>query len=575
MKNIKKVSLLVLLGMLASCNNTNSTSNSTKASNNTPSTSNNTSINDPDKKAPIYDGNDVLVSEIVKDNYGHHIKVNGKDFLFMGSQIRVDAFMNCDKLSCDEVELLFKEASKLGVTVVQIPIEWAKLEIEQDQFDYTFLWHMLTFANRYNLKIELLWFGTNMCGDSHSYTVPDYILRDGKTYPKFDALRTGEYWNYYGVMWFLDFDNENLMNRESNAITKMMDYIYDFDSTHEGKKPVIGVQVLNEPDIFVRFRISQQNVLSRVTGIKMTSEEGYEKICNSLDKLGKTVKNSKYKVYTRVNFANSTGADQLSSGNGIYDGNNVKNAPEFVTKIHNLEGIDIVGDDSYNSSVKNIKGLASMFATKITNNFGHIAENDGNYSNTPSLILAAMSQHAGYSIYDLITSPFFVKNGSSSVDQGVMTFKENSFSEFNYKAHYASTKNIINGLKEVSGVIYNVSNEDFACFNIKSDYPSENISQNINTTNASITFNTSKSAIGYAIDTGNTIDIYVTNDSEVTLGNININDISIGHYIDNEFNKVEEVSKNNKIALKANILYHITYSGTTKLTSSTWDNIGG
>lgn len=200
MKNIKKVSLLVLLGMLASCNNTNSTSNSTKTSNNTPSTSNNTSINDPDKKAPIYDGNDVLVSEIVKDNYGHHIKVNGKDFLFMGSQIRVDAFMNCDKLSYDEVELLFKEASKLGVTVVQIPIEWAKLEIEQDQFDYTFLWHMLTFANRYNLKIELLWFGTNMCGDSHSYTVPDYILRDGKTYPKFDALRTGEYWNYYGIM---------------------------------------------------------------------------------------------------------------------------------------------------------------------------------------------------------------------------------------------------------------------------------------------------------------------------------------------------------------------------------------
>ena len=65
MKNFKKVSLLVLLGMLASCNNTNSTSNSSKPSNNTPSTSNNTSINDQDKKAPIYDGNDVLVSEIV------------------------------------------------------------------------------------------------------------------------------------------------------------------------------------------------------------------------------------------------------------------------------------------------------------------------------------------------------------------------------------------------------------------------------------------------------------------------------------------------------------------------------
>ena len=67
----------------------------------------------------------------------------------------------------------------------------------------------------------------------------------------------------------------------------------------------------------------------------------------------------------------------------------------------------------------------------------------------------------------------------------------------------------------------------------------------------------------------------MTNDSEITLGNININDISIGHYIDNEFNKVEEVNKDNKITLKANTLYHVTYRGTTKLASSTWDNIGG
>lgn len=577
MKNINKISLILLLSMLASCGPTNSASSSinNNPSGSTPSTSNSISINDPDKKPAIYDGSDVLVSEIVSNKYGNHIRVNGKDFAFIGTQIRVDAFMNCDKLTFNEIELLFNEASKLGVTVVQIPIEWAKLEVEKDQFDYTYLWHILTFANRYSLKIELLWFGTNMCGDTHSYTVPDYILRDGKTYPKFDALRTGEYWNYYGVLWFLDFDNENLMARESAAISKMMDYIYEFDSTHEGKKPVIGIQVLNEPDIFVRFRIKQYNVLSRVTGVEMTSEEGYQKICNSLDRLGKAVKNSKYKVYTRVNFANATSADQISSGTGIYDGSSVKNAPDFVERIHNLEGIDIVGDDSYNSSVKNIKGLASMFATKIKNNFGHIAENDGNYSNTPSLILAAMSQHAGYSIYDMITSPFFVENGTSSVDQGIMTFKGNSFSEFTYKGHYTATKNLINGLTKVSDVIYNVSNEDFACFNIKSDYPSQDISQNINTTNTSISFKTSNTAIGFALDNGNSLDIYVTDNSEITLGNITISDISIGDYENGTFKQKESVTKSNKITLEANKLYHVTYSSSKKLSSTTWDNIGG
>lgn len=571
MRNIKKISLLLLLSTLVSCNN-NPTSNITSDS--TPNTSYSSSINDSDKKDPLYNGETVLVSEIVKDNYGNHISVNGKDFLFIGSQIRVDAFMNCDKLTYEEVEFLFAEAAKLGVTVVQIPIEWAKIELEQDKFDFTYLWYMLTFANRYNLKIELLWFGTNMCGDSHSYTVPDYILRDGKTYPKFDALRTGEYWNYYGVMWFLDFDNENLMTRESNAISQMMNYIYDFDSTHEGKKPVIGIQVLNEPDIFVRFRINQYNVLSKLTGVQMSVEEGYKKICASLDKLGQTVKNSKYKVYTRVNFASSTGADQISSGNGIYNGDDVKNAPEFVKRIYNLEGIDIVGDDSYNSSVKNIKGIATMFS-RIENNFGHIAENDGSYTNTPSLILAAASQHAGYSIYDLITSPFFVKNGSSGVDQGIMTYKNDNYTEFIYKQHYESTKNIINGLKEVSSIVYDISNDDFACFNIKNDYPSEKITQSINTTNVNINFNTSNGAIGFALDTGNSLDMYFTSDSEVSLENIDINTISVGHYKNDEFNTTEEVTNSNKIMVRANCLYHVTYSSNGKLTSSTWDNIGG
>lgn len=533
-------------------------------------------LEDPNKTAPVYDGSPVKVSEVVTNEYGSHIQVGGQDFLYIGTQIRVDAFMNCDKLNYAQIGKLFEQASELGVTCVQIPVEWAKLETEQDVFDYTYLFHMMEFANRYDLKMEFLWFGTNMCGDTHSYTVPDYILRDGKTYPKFDALRTGEYWNYYGIMWFLDFDNENLVKRESNAIAKMMDYIYEYDSTHGAKQPVIGIQVLNEPDIFARWRVPDKEVLSSVTGERMSAEEAYTKICNSLEALGKTVKQSKYQVYTRVNLASSTNSDSLGNTGGIWESGAVKNAPAFAQMIQALESIDIVGDDSYTSSVKNIKGISSMYATKLPENFGHIAENDGSYSNTASLILTAVSQHGGYSIYDLLTSPFFVENGSAKVDQGILLFAEGSFDSYVKKEHWQQTHDLIAGLKAVDHQVYQVSSENFACFNLETDNARQVTEQTISTTHTSLTFKTENGAIGFAIDRGGWLDVYVTANATLTIDQATVTKVETGTYAaDGSFTASAALETENTVELEAGTLYRISYKDAAMLTSTTWEAIGG
>lgn len=533
-------------------------------------------IDDQDKTEPIYDGSVVKVSEVVTNKYGSHIQVGGQDFLYIGAQIRVDAFMNCDKLSYEQIGKLFEQASQLGVTCVQIPVEWAKLELEEDVFDYTYLNYMLKFANQYDLKMELLWFGTNMCGDTHSYTVPDYILRDGKTYPKFDALRTGEYWNYYGIMWFLDFDNENLIKRESNALAKMMDYIYEYDSTHGAKQPVIGIQVLNEPDIFARWRVPDQQVLSSVTGECMTAQEAYTKICNSLEALGKTVKESKYQVFTRVNLASSTNSDSLGNTGGIWENGEVKDAPEFAQMIQALECIDFVGDDAYTSSIKNIKGVTSMYATKLPGNFGQIAENDGSYSNTASLILTAVSQHGGYSIYDLLTSPFFVENGSAKVDQGILLFEDGSFESYVRKDHWQQTHDLITGLKAVRHEVYQVSSKDFACFNLETDNARQSTQQTISTTHTSLNFSTENGAVGFAIDRGEWMDVYVTADATLTVEEATVTLVETGAYSDDgEFTADETLQIGNTITLTAGKLYRISYKDAGTLTSSTWDAIGG
>lgn len=533
-------------------------------------------LDDPDKQDPVYDGSAVKVSEIVSKDFGNHIKVGGQDFLFVGTQIRVDALMNCDKLDYGKIELLFAEAAKLGVTCVQIPVEWAKMEIAQDVFDYTYLYKMMTFANKYDLKMEFLWYGTNMCGDTHSYTVPDYILRDGRTYPKFDALRTGEFWNFYGIMWYLDFDNENLIARETNAVEKMMEYIYEYDSTHGAKKPVIGIQILNEPDIFVRYRIGKYNVLSRETGQTMTAEEGYTKVCNSLNALGKAVKKSNYQVYTRVNLAGSTkGDNQNSSGNGVYDGAEVKDAPAFATRMQALEGIDIIGDDCYMSGVKNVKGITSMYAEKIPNNFGHVAENDGNYANTASLILAAVSQHGGYSIYDLLTSPFYVANDAADIDQGIIKYADDTYGAFTYKNHYTQVQSLIAGLKAVDFEVYDLDNDDFICFNVASDYAEQEIAQTISSTNVTVAFSTSAGALGFALDMGGHLDVYVTADATLSLSNGTISAVKSGVYTDGAFNGNAVSVQNGTVRLTPNMLYRIEYNSAGKIQSTTWDNIGG
>ena len=532
-------------------------------------------VADIGRTEPVYNGEEVLVSKVINNGEKVYLEVEGQPFLYLGAQIRTDAYMNTDFYTYEELERLFEEAAKLGVTSVQIPVEWKDIEVKEDEWDFSYLHAVLTFANKYNLKMELLWFGTNMVGDSHSYTIPDYILKDGKTYPKYDAKRTGEFWNYYGIMWYMDFDNPNLMAKEANAAKKMMEYVYEWDSTHGGKKPVIGVQILNEADAFARWRINTYDVINPATGVRFTEEEAFAKIRNSLDYIGKAVKSTKYKVYTRTNFADSTQGQIYSGGN--FNKINVRPLMNWAKAILDLEGIDIVGDDAYKSNIKDIKGIAYMYSKNAPGNFGHIAENDGNYSNTPSLILVTTSLGVGYSIYDLATSPFFVTNSQMlTINQGIIVPNADR-KTFTYKSHYEKTKQVLAGLKAVNHEAVLASSEDFAVFNVQANNPSASVTQTITTSKVIMEFNTSKSAVGFGIYRDGYVTLFVTDDSTVKLSGNTFSDVEIGYY-NTQGNWVKETAgtlgANNLVNLTANKVYRVKVEGSNTYTSNTWDYIG-
>ena len=518
---------------------------------------------------PVYDGNPVSVSHVVNNGKLTYLEVDGSPFLMLGAQIRADAFRNCDHYKTSDLAPLFDKAAELGLTAIQIPVQWADIEVGDGVFDYAYLDQIMSMANERNLKLELLWFGSNMCGDTHSYSTPGYILKDGRTYPKLDAKRTGEFWNYYGIQWYLEYDNPNLLQREGDAITKALDHVYEYDSYHGGKKPVIGIQIENEPDIFPRWRLEQYGVLDRETGQRMTEEVAWNKVYTQIDELGKAAKRSKYQIYTRVNFAG------VSTGHGIYDGSAVKTVPSWARHIYELEGIDAIGDDPYKSLINDIQGISAMLGEKLPGNLSIISENDGKYGNTPSLMLTALANNAFYEAYELATSPFYIEHQTSSgVDQGIYQVQQDG--SLTARSHVQKTKDFIEIAKLGKARIPLTEPKNFAAFNLESDSPKENVAQTINTTKVSLTFSTDSGAIGYALDDGEgSILLAATEASNVSFANATIASIQ-ELALDENGNATpnKDLTVSSSLNLEKGKGYLVNYSNASTILSTTWEAIG-
>ena len=555
---------LISIGMLAGCGANDFNNMKTKV---------NVSTEDGNFVLPN-DAQQIVVSELRTVGGKTVPYVDNNPFASIGVQIRTDAFMNNDRISMEEMEILFEKAAELGVTTVEVPVQWKDVEVGDDKWDWSYMDLLLSYCYKYDLKCELLWFGTNMCGDTHSYSTPEYILCDGKKYPKLDSNRAGEFWSYYGNMWFMDFTNENLLEREGNAITKVLDYVYLYDVINgQNKHPIVAFQVMNEADCFARFRLSEKKVLSPTSSDPfeiMSQAEGWDATVNAYNRYGLAAKNSKYKVYTRVNLAKSVDGQ-------IWNGGNVNNPPEWIKRIYNQPGIDAVGDDSYTKSINDIKGICYMFGNNLPGNFSHIAENEGKYSNTASLILTALSQGAGYNLYDLVTPPFFINHGAAAVDQGICTLDIETMTLTN-RDHFDMTASIIEGVKKAGNEALdfnkNGTNTDFAPFNCKGDGCLKNVDQTININNVSVRFVTTNGGVAFAIRKDNHVNIYSTCAGEIYISNANAASIKTGYYNHSTFVEEESLTSANNFHVEEGKLYRVDYNSSSSIGNNVWGNLG-
>ena len=497
----------------------------------------------------------ITVSRLVTAGEKTYLEVDGSPFAIYGAQLRIDVFRNCDKLGWDEIEAYYAKARELGVNTVQLSYPWRFLEPEEGQYDFSSIDTMLSLANKYDLKVELLWFSTNMIGDSFTYLVPRYILSvpEKKMKCNYNATFRG----LYGYVYGLYLNDPWILERETKAVRILFDHIRDWDIRNGEKHPVITCQVHNEPDGMARWRIAEQEY-KHADGTAVTQEELWKMTLEALDAVGKAVKEASYKVATRTN---------LIKGDGV---NPFPEAPNASPKdVFALDGIDFVSFDPYRDKVNEVAAETAAYAS-MAGNYPLVAENRGAYPNTPSLMLAASALGGGYDIYDLATSKFIAAAGDPPFDsEGVYT------QDLTDKVHTESVRMILKGLTGASAEIAATPTEDFAVFNIKTDSPQEAVSQKISTTGAVIDFRTSSSAIGFALDRGDHIVAFATADSELTVSGGTVGKVETGSFgADGSFVPDGEAVCDGSLQMSAGVIYNIGFSSDGKHDSDARTFIG-
>lgn len=502
----------------------------------------------------------INVSKIVTENGKSYVTVGDIPFPVLGAQLRLDAFINGDKKMIKDIEIYFQKASELGVNCLQIPVYWNLIEPQKDIFKFSEVDSILGYANKYGLKIEILWFSTNMIGDSFSFLVPDYVLSVSDK--RFSSKYEGHYSVYYGNCYTLILNDEWILERETNAVKRLMNHIGEWDRSNGLQHPVISVQVHNEPDGLARWRYDQLE-LKYKDGRPFTREDAWEITLQALNAVGKAVKESDYKVVTRTNIITYEGLTDFPQLTGA----NPKDV--FV-----LDGIDFVSYDPYVSSIDVIKNNTLAF-NSIPGNYSLIAENKGVYENTASLILTAVALGSGYNIYDLATSKFFIDNAlpahKDEIDHGIYTW------DLKEKAHTASVKSVLKGLTAAFPDVVMCKVEDFAVFNVDSQFPKKNYTQKINSTRVTYSFSTSSTALGFALTRNDYLLIYVTENADIQLSNGTFSKVVGGCYSsEGKFvaeNKTSLVG-GQLLRAKKGILYRILYNSHSNLISNTVENIG-
>ncbi len=467
---------------------------------------------------------------------GSYLEVDGVPFLMLGGQLRTDFFMQLEGKRIDELDKYFRLARDMNVTVVQIPICWSDIEQREGVYTTAYVEKYIEYCEKYELKLELLWFGAYMCGvsvagdDDHAGYVPHYILDEAIASGKYEYIPTKngivQYNGWLGRTYMIMPNGRNVLAREKIAVQKLMDGIYAYDKTHGGKHTVIGIQVENEPDMLLKPQDTHYAV-----GFNMSTDEVCDQLVIHLDEIGKVIKNSDYKCYTRVNLTDRAYLDYLTG------------------TLVETDGIDYVGLDPYNNNLKKIENQLDDLA--VNGNFPHIAENGGEFTNNDQLELLAFTKGYGYEVFEIVTT-----YDPQLVDWELRGVYHTDFSKKSHTQRLIDANKIFrNGFLDI---VLAGSSGKMLGFNLLSSGGMEETTQTLIADGVSVTHTTTERGIAYATVRNNVVTVASTKADTFKISE-QVVYCEKGYYsLDGVWHKEEVVKvKSNTLKVEATAVYRM------------------
>ena len=314
------------------------------------------------------------------------LRVGGKPYFMINIQIRLDNMRYVPGWTIQSTESIIAQAASDGFNTVSIPVHWREVELSKNIFDWTILNEYMSLVNKYNLKMELLWFGANSgghvqwLGRSNNTRTPDYVLyspsrgtagtntpADGgshETTSDYTILRDQSPYS-------LDIADNHLRERETFVLSKVMEHIAAWDAKNSSKHPIIGVQIGNE---VVGYGKPFPNSL----------------VISYLNDVAGAVKKSPYVVWTRLNCV------FWKIPSRIIENEKLRNTPQGTN-------IDFVGIDTYRHHFETDEDFVASMRNNmpyIGKNFRMIMETNANIPNAATLQIAALSGNSAFDYYD-------------------------------------------------------------------------------------------------------------------------------------------------------------------------------
>lgn len=302
------------------------------------------------------DGKNTMVSRIVRSETEKvYMEVDGKPFLYQA----VQSWYPPEK----DYSIYIQKAVEVHYKVFSFWLYWRHIEPTPGNYEWAELEKVIILAEKHNIRLDIVWGGSNFCGQVDSRFAPDWLLnghefhvrgKDGECV----ILPGGD----MGDVHIADCRNRQLMDNEKNAVQMLMNYLKERDISHR----VIAIQVENEIN------------MKDYTG-------GKPYILKYVNEIGRVVKESGYEIVTRANIF----------------------ALEMDPELDCLEYIDGHGCDTYNWDVGFTRRvILSPYNTKLK----YIAENAA-FRNSTAHMVAALANGGFYNVYKLDFDSIWEKPG--------------------------------------------------------------------------------------------------------------------------------------------------------------------